>query len=51
MFIRFTRQFVTDLLCSLGWHDSLCMIEYVVVGFRYILKVNLLCSLMFVKSR
>jgi hypothetical protein len=50
--MRFIKYFIADIfLCPLGWHESLGMIESVVVGIRYILNVTLLCSFVIAKSR
>ena len=38
-------------LCSCGWQESSGMIESVVVGFLYTLKVNVFCSFRIVTSR
>jgi hypothetical protein len=43
VFILLIRYLIAESLCSVGWHKSLCMIRSVVVGFLYILKVNVLC--------
>jgi hypothetical protein len=49
--MRFIRQFIADLLCTLGCQETLCIMESVVAGFRCMPNVNLLCSLVIVRSR
>jgi hypothetical protein len=51
VFMRLIKYLIAKFLCSGGWHESLCMIRSVVVGFLYILKVSVLCVLSMVIFR
>jgi hypothetical protein len=42
VFFLLIRYLMAEYLCLPGWHESLCIIRSVVVGFLYMLKVNLL---------
>jgi hypothetical protein len=43
VFILLIKYLTAEFLYSIGWHESLCIIKSVVVGFLYIPKVNVLC--------
>jgi hypothetical protein len=42
MFILLIKYLISKFLCSMGWHESLCIIKSVVVGFPHMLKVGVL---------
>jgi hypothetical protein len=41
--ILLIKYLIAEFLCSVGWHEPLCVIRSMVVGFLFMLKVNLLC--------
>jgi hypothetical protein len=47
----FCRYVNVDFLCSCGWHEVLCMVVLVAVGFLKILYSNFDCLLFTVVSR
>jgi hypothetical protein len=51
LFILLTRFLIADILCSNGWHESLCVIWSVVVSFLYLLNSNIPFILQMVMSR
>jgi hypothetical protein len=51
VFMRLIKCLIAEFSCLGGWHESLCIIMSVVVGFLYILKVGVLCVSSIVMSR
>ena len=51
MLILLTKYLIAACLCSNGWHESLVIIVFVVVGFLYTLKERLSWFLWIVMSR
>jgi hypothetical protein len=51
VFILFIKYRIAVFLCSVGWHELLCMMISVVVGFLCMSKVSLLCTFLIVMSK